>query len=104
MKRWNQVAIVGVGLIGGSIGLALRERKLADVVVGIGRRAASLRRASETGAVTGTTLDIATGADGADLVVVCTPIESIADHVHQAAAACRPGALITDTGSTKAEI
>ena len=38
MKRWNQVAIVGVGLIGGSIGLALRERKLADVVLGIGRR------------------------------------------------------------------
>jgi prephenate dehydrogenase len=104
MKRWNQVAIVGVGLIGGSIGLALRQRKLADIVVGVGRRAASLRKAIDAGAVTATTLDVATGADGAELVVVCTPIASIAGHVRQAAAVCRTGALITDAGSTKAEL
>jgi prephenate dehydrogenase len=104
MKRWNQVAIVGVGLIGGSIGLALRQRKLADIVVGVGRRAASLRKAVDAGAVTATTCDVATGADGAELVVVCTPIASIAGYVQQAATVCRTGALITDAGSTKAEI
>ena len=45
MRRWNIVAIVGVGLIGGSIGLALRQRGLAERVVGIGRRQTSLRTA-----------------------------------------------------------
>ena len=104
MKRWNQVAIVGVGLIGGSIGLALRQRKLADIVVGVDRRPASLRKAMDAGAVTATTLDVPTGADGAELVVVCTPIASIAGHVREAATVCRAGALITDAGSTKAEI
>jgi prephenate dehydrogenase len=45
MQRWNTVAIIGVGLLGGSIGLALRKRKLAKTVVGIGRRKNSLAKA-----------------------------------------------------------
>ncbi len=48
MQRWNNVAIVGVGLIGGSIGLALRERGLATQVIGIGRRPERLRKAKST--------------------------------------------------------
>ncbi len=101
---WNTVAIVGVGLIGGSIGLALRERKLAKRVVGIGRRAASLRKSKQFGAVTETSLRIARGVAHADLVVVATPIEQIVGHIREAAAASRQGALITDAGSTKATI
>ena len=101
---WDTVAIVGVGLIGGSIGLALRERKLARQVVGIGRRAASLRTAKRIGAVNATTLDLAKGAAEADLVVVCTPVGRIVDDVLTAATASKAGCLITDAGSTKAEI
>jgi prephenate dehydrogenase len=104
MKHWDTVAIIGVGLIGGSIGLALRERKLAQNVVGIGRRAESLRKATDAGAVTRTTQNIAAGVRDAELVVVCTPVDSIAGHVREAAAACRAGALLTDAGSTKASI
>ncbi|HEV3021237.1 MAG TPA: prephenate dehydrogenase/arogenate dehydrogenase family protein [Pirellulales bacterium] len=101
---WDTVAIVGVGLIGGSIGLALRERGLARHVVGIGRRTASLRQARRIGAVTRTTLDLARGAARAELVIVCTPVGRIAADVCTAAEACRIGALVTDVGSTKAQI
>jgi len=104
MKVWNNVAIIGVGLIGGSIGLALLERGLTRSVIGIGRRSASLRKARRRGAVTSTTTQLARGVADADLIVVCTPIENIVEHTLQAAAACRPGTLITDVGSTKASI
>ena len=104
MKSWNTVAIVGVGLIGGSIGLALRRRGLARSVVGVGRRASSLRKARRYGTVTSTTTNLARGVAAAELVVVCTPVGLIAKHVREASAHCPPGALITDAGSTKAEI
>jgi prephenate dehydrogenase len=104
MKTWDKVAIVGVGLIGGSIGLGLLQRQLARVVVGIGRRPESLREAEQQGAVTSSTCDLAAGLAEADLVVVCTPVGRIADDVVQAATLGPTGSLITDAGSTKAEI
>jgi len=104
MKKWDSVAIVGVGLIGGSIGLTLRKRGLTGKVIGIGRRASSLRKARAKGAVTTTTTNIARGVADAELIVVCTPVERVVDHVCQAAEACPAGALITDAGSTKAQI
>ena len=104
MKHWDTVAIIGVGLIGGSIGLALRERKLAGTVIGIGRRPESLQKAVAAGAVSRTTENLAEGVKIAELVVVCTPVDSIARHVQEAAAACPAGALLTDAGSTKASI
>ena len=98
------VAIIGVGLIGGSIGLALRQRGIADVVIGVGRRQASLRTARRVGAVTNTTVDMAKGVAEAELVVVCTPVGRIADDVRQAAAFAPEGTLITDAGSAKQAI
>ncbi|MFZ5833278.1 MAG: prephenate dehydrogenase [Planctomycetota bacterium] len=104
MRKFNTVAIIGVGLIGGSIGLALRSRGLAENVIGIGRRQSSLRVARRVGAVTSTTIDIAKGVAEADLVIACTPVGQIVEHVRLAAAACPPGALLTDAGSTKGAI
>lgn len=104
MKQWDTVAIVGVGLIGGSIGLGLRERGLARHVVGIGRRTSTLRAARQAGAVTSTTLDLAKGVSSAELVVVCTPVGRIVTDVRAAAEACPQDCLITDAGSTKGEI
>lgn len=104
MPAFNTVAIHGVGLIGGSIGLGLRRRGLARHVIGIGYREESLRVAKDIGAVSETTLSLAEGVAQADLVIVCTPVGRIADDVRAAAASCRPGALITDVGSTKAQI
>ena len=62
MKRLGNVAIVGVGLIGGSIGLALRQRNLVENVIGIGRRQVSLRIARRVGAITHTTIDMSKGS------------------------------------------
>jgi len=104
MKHFENVAIVGVGLIGGSIGLALRQLGLAERVTGIGRRQVSLRIARRTGAVTNTTIDLAKGVADADLVIVCTPVGRIVEHVRAAAEACPKETLITDAGSTKQAI
>jgi prephenate dehydrogenase len=104
MADFENVAIVGVGLIGGSIGLALRERKLAGEVVGIGRREATLESAKKVGAIDRGTTDLAAGVADAKLVIVCTPVDTIAQFALQVAAACPNLSLITDAGSTKREI
>ena len=104
MKNWDTVAIVGVGLIGGSIGLALRERKLARNIVGIGRRPQALRTAKRRGAVTQTTTDLKAGVARAELVVICTPVDQIPEHARQAAWHAADKSLITDVGSTKEAI
>ncbi|MFM7072752.1 MAG: prephenate dehydrogenase [Planctomycetota bacterium] len=101
---WDTVAILGVGLIGGSIGLGLLERGLSHRVIGIGRRPATLRSAYRRRAITTYTTDIARGVAEADLIVVCTPVETVADQVAAIRGVCRPDALITDVGSTKASI
>lgn len=103
-RKWNTVTIVGVGLIGGSIGLALRQRNLAQRIVGVGRRATSLRRAKQRGCVDTTTTSIARGVAESEVVIVCTPVGQIVEHVLEAADHCPAGALITDAGSTKAAI
>ena len=99
----SRVAIVGVGLIGGSIGLALRKRGLADDIVGVGRRAASLEKARLRGAVDRTTTNLVEGVTDAEVVIICTPVDTIADTV-AAVASVAPRATITDVGSTKAAI
>jgi prephenate dehydrogenase len=104
MKPLKTVAIVGVGLIGGSIGMALRQRKLAEQVIGVGRRQESLRAARRVGAVDHTTIGIEKGVAEAELIIVCTPVGRIVEDVRKAAMYCPEGALITDAGSTKQTI
>ena len=95
---------MGVGLIGGSIGMALRARGLADEVVGVGRDLKSLEVALERGAVDRITTDLSDGAARADVIVVCTPVGRVAEDVRRASEAAPAGALITDAGSTKRAI
>ena len=103
-KSTKTVAIVGVGLMGGSIGLALTERGLADRVIGIGRSASRLQQAKRRGAVTQTTTSLSRGVAEADLVVVCTPVNEVVEHVCAVAEKTGPDTLITDVGSTKDQI
>ncbi|MCA9249294.1 MAG: prephenate dehydrogenase/arogenate dehydrogenase family protein [Planctomycetales bacterium] len=103
MPQFQKIAIIGVGLIGASIGLAVRKRRLAAEVVGIGRRTSSLRKAKNVGAVDRTTTKLASGVQDADLAIVCTPVGAIAEIVAQVAAAA-PNCLITDAGSTKEQL
>ena len=100
---WPTVAIVGVGLIGGSLGRALLARKLAKRVIGVGRSQTSLDAARRTGAITETASDPAAVAE-ADLVVVATGVRSIPRLLEAVDRAVRPGTLLTDAGSTKGSI
>lgn len=104
MPVHSKVTIIGVGLIGGSIGLALRERNLAEQIVGVGRRQASMDRALSHQVVDQTTLDVVEGVAEADVVIVATPVDSVVDDVKKALTATPASALVTDAGSTKAKI
>lgn len=95
---------MGVGLIGGSIGLALRARRLAECVIGAGSRPATLDAALELGAITEIAADVRAAAARAELIVVCAPVGHIVEQVRAMAPHCRAGTLITDAGSTKAQI
>jgi len=101
MVEYDTVAIVGVGLIGGSIGLAMRERRLAQKIIGIGRRQMSLDAARKVGAIDHGVTNLATGVAEAQLIVIATPVDTIAERVIQVAAKCPATSLITDAGSTK---
>jgi prephenate dehydrogenase len=104
LNRLGTVAIVGVGLIGGSIGLALRSKKSAERVVGIGRDASRLEEARRLGAIDDFSTDLAGGIAEAEVAVVCTPVTRIVEDI-LAAARFGPGSiLVTDAGSTKARI
>lgn len=104
MPSYETIAIVGVGLIGGSVGLAVREAGLAKQVVGIGRNEQRLNQAMRLGCVTTTTSSLAQGVSEAELVVICTPVDSIAKIAREAAKAAGEGTVLTDAGSTKASI
>ncbi len=101
---FEKVAIIGPGLIGGSMGMAMRQRDLAASVVGIGRRRQSLERALQVGAVDEVTLDVAEGVSGADLVVLATPASAFGSLLERAAPALKPNAVLTDVASTKVDV
>ncbi len=104
LERLGTVAIVGVGLIGGSIGLAIRSRGLAGRVVGVGRDFARLVEATRQGILDEPSTDPASALESADVVVVCTPPARIAEDCRAAAAASPDRCLITDAGSAKGRI
>lgn len=101
---FDTLTILGVGLLGGSLGLAAKARGLVRHVVGVGRDAARLSEAKAAGTIDDFATDITAGVRTADLVVVCTPVDLIPNQVREVAEAAKPGCLITDVGSTKAEI
>jgi prephenate dehydrogenase len=100
----QNLTIVGVGLIGGSIGLAAKKRGLAVRIRGVGRDAAKLDTARKLGAIDDCHLELHEAVRDADLVVFCTPVSRIATQIHQAADHCRAGTLLTDAGSTKRDL
>jgi len=104
INKLDRIAIVGVGLLGGSIGLALQASGFRGVRVGIGRRASSLARALACEAVDEVTLDPAAGVADVQLVVLCTPIGRFESLLRQIAPGLAPGAYVTDVASTKAEV
>jgi prephenate dehydrogenase len=97
------LAIIGVGLLGGSLGMAVREKKLFAEVRGTTRRQQTLDEALALGAIDKGFMDPLEAAAGADVVVVATAVSTIPDLCVQCAGVAREGALITDVGSVKAK-
>jgi prephenate dehydrogenase len=95
------VAILGVGLIGGSLGMAIRANYLARDVIGGDRDRRSLARAVARGAIDRAAPTVAEAVRGADLVVLATPVGSFEAIVKACAGSFAPGALLTDVGSVK---
>jgi len=101
---FDTVAIVGVGLIGGSLARALKERGLCATVVGMGRGESNLLRALELGVVDKVERDVTAGVRQADLVVVATPVGELGALIRKIAPHVRSDAVVTDVGSVKAAV
>ncbi|TGU71166.1 prephenate dehydrogenase/arogenate dehydrogenase family protein [Geomonas terrae] len=101
MVYFKKMAVIGVGLIGGSLARVLREKKAVGEVVGIGRGEANLKRGVELGVLDSYTTDAKKGVEGADLVFIATPVCSIPQVVAEIAPHLSKGCIVTDGGSVK---
>jgi len=101
MRQFNKVTIIGVGLIGGSIGLAIKKKGLAKKVAGVFRRKSTLKKALARKAVDKGYMTVEEGIKGADLIIVATPVSKIIEVLRKVMKKARRGAIVTDAGSTK---
>jgi prephenate dehydrogenase len=97
----DKLAVVGVGLIGGSLALALKEAGAVGQVVGVGRGLANLETAMRLGLVDSITRDLSEGVADADVIFLATPVQALGPVCGQAMPHLKPGAIITDGGSVK---
>ncbi|MGC8784860.1 MAG: prephenate dehydrogenase [Armatimonadota bacterium] len=100
----DRLCIIGVGLIGGSLGMAVRQRELAHHVVGVGRNAERLQVALQAGAIDEATTSLQDGVTDADVVVVCTPVGLIVPTIRLFQQWLSPKCVVTDVGSVKSTI
>jgi len=101
---FRKITIVGVGLLGGSLGLAVKKRRLAKEVAGFVRRAASIAECEKFGVTDYATTDLLAAVSGADLIVLCTPLAQMRSLVTEMLPALKRGAIVTDVGSVKASV
>ena len=99
-----KMCIIGVGLIGGSFALALKDAGLVGEVVGVGRGVDNLQKALQLGIIDSYTTDPVEGVIDADLIFLATPVLSIGEVVAKIADHLKPGAILTDGGSVKGAI
>ena len=102
--QFQKITIVGVGLLGGSLGLAAKHRRLAREVAGYVRREASVKDCLKAGAVDYATTDLLAAVSNADLIILCTPLAQMRLLVKQMMPALKRGAIVTDVGSAKAGV
>ena len=103
-RLFRQAAIIGVGLIGGSLGMILRRKGLASSVVGVGRRIENLKLAVKLGAIDHYVVDAKEGVKDADVVVLATPVDTYQRHLEEWASCLKSGAIVSDVGSVKGEL
>lgn len=104
MKKLNRISIIGVGLIGGSIGLAVKKAGLKAEVVGLTTRRSSLNKALKKKAIDKGTLSLDKAVNDADLVIIAAPAARVVDIFKKIKPGLKEGAVVTDAASTKKEI
>jgi prephenate dehydrogenase len=102
--RFQKITLAGVGLLGGSLGLAVKQRRLAVKVDGLVRRSASISECYKLGVVDHATRDPLRAVENADLVVLCTPLGQMREVLKKMLPALPRGAVVTDVGSVKAGV
>ena len=101
---FQQVTIIGVGLLGGSLGLVLKERGLAKSVVGIGRRQANLELAVHLGAIDRFYSEPQEAVRDSDFIVLATPVDTYVSHIQRWGQHVSPGTIVSDVGSVKGQL
>jgi prephenate dehydrogenase len=101
---FNRIALIGLGLIGGSIGLALHKAKAAQEVVGYDLGKGVSDRARKVGAIDQAYSTLQDAVRGAELVVLATPVGTMRALLQNLATCVTPGAVVTDVASTKAQV
>lgn len=101
--KFNQITIIGTGLIGGSLGLAVKKRRLARTIIGCDRGQV-LAEALRMGAIDTAEVRPEAAIAGSDLVVLAAPVGAIIELVERVGPLLEPSTLLTEVGSTKAEI
>jgi prephenate dehydrogenase len=99
-----RLAIIGVGLIGGSLSLALKEAGVVGEVVGCGRGKPNLEKAIELGVIDRYTRDPIEAVVDADVIFLATPVKTLGTVTEEMLPGLKPGAIITDGGSVKGEV
>jgi len=102
--QFRKITIVGVGLLGGSIGLAARKFRIAGEIAGFVRREKTALECEKVGAMDYATTDLAAAVSNSDLVILCTPLAQMRLLSQQFLPALKRGAIVTDVGSVKADI
>jgi prephenate dehydrogenase len=102
--QFRKLTIVGMGLLGGSLGLAAKRLKLASEVAGYARREKTIAECEKFGATDYATTDLVAAVSGADLVILCTPLAQMRPLAEQFLPALKRGAIVTDVGSVKAGV
>lgn len=98
---FNRITIIGLGLIGGSLGLAIKKHRLAKEIIGVSRKRSTVIRALSIRAVDKVSLDPEKAVKGSDLVILCTPVLKIIDIACQISGYLDRDTIVTDAGSTK---
>ena len=101
---FRQVTIIGVGLLGGSLGLVLKEQGLAKTVVGIGRRQVNLELAVQVGAIDRFASEPHEAVRDSDLIVLATPVDTYVSHVQRWGQHVPSGTIVSDVGSVKGQL
>ncbi len=102
--RGRQLTIVGTGLIGASLGLALRQAHASYTIVGHDREHSEAGKAKRKGAVDRAEWNLPAAVEAADVVVVATPVQAVEQVFRDLAPYLKPGCVVTDTASTKAKV